>query len=468
MSLPAGRQVRGKLFMNVVVIVCDTLRIDDMGCCGNRQIRTPHFDRLAKEGTFFRNFYAEGLPTVPVRTAFFTGRYTLPFRPWQHLEPDDILLAELLWAQGYASALVTDTYHLHKPKMGFGRGFDYVEWVRGREDDPAIVGSKVKVDVNKYYQPPQDGRIFNQWGTKKLIKRYLLNRTPWNAAHGWQTDGDHFEAQVIKGGIKWLEKQLGLGRQDKLFLWLDIFAPHDPIDPPPPFDHMYTDPKYKGKDIIIPMVRRVKGYIDEPTLDHIRRLRWGFITFIDKWVGILIDWLRDRNMLDNTLLIWTTDHGDFFGEHGIIEKCRPWPYDILSHIPMVIRHPKGMGRGKSVESFVQTPDLMPTILDFLKVPVPEQVHGKSLLPVLKNPRLSLHDFAISGWHGGSSSIRTRQWSYYRWHGNKQQLEEMERTKGPELYDRQGDPNETRNIIKKNPKVAKELDSTLSRFIKSLK
>ena len=87
--------------MNVVVVVCDTLRMDDFGCYGNAEIRTPNFDRMAAEGALFQNFYSEGLPTVPTRTAFFTGRYTLPFRPWQHLEPTDRLLAEMFGAMSY-------------------------------------------------------------------------------------------------------------------------------------------------------------------------------------------------------------------------------------------------------------------------------------------------------------------------------------------------------------------------------
>ncbi|MGD8239468.1 MAG: sulfatase-like hydrolase/transferase, partial [Armatimonadota bacterium] len=98
--------------MNVIVVIADSLRVDHLGCYGNEWIRTPHLDALAAESTRFMHAYSEGLPTLPTRTAFWTGRFTFPFRGWQHLEHDDILLAEVLWDQGYTSALITDVYHM--------------------------------------------------------------------------------------------------------------------------------------------------------------------------------------------------------------------------------------------------------------------------------------------------------------------------------------------------------------------
>ena len=122
--------------MNVIVILADSLRVDHLGCYGNKWIKTPNLDRFAKEATVFERAYSEGLPTLPTRTAMFTGRYTFPFRGWQPLQPNDLPIAEILWSQGYKSALITDVYHMHKPGMAYERGFDFVQFIRGQEGDP--------------------------------------------------------------------------------------------------------------------------------------------------------------------------------------------------------------------------------------------------------------------------------------------------------------------------------------------
>ena len=137
--------------MNVIVIMLDTLRYDHLGCYNNTWIKTPNIDNFAKEAFLFNRAYAEGLPTLPARTALFTGMYTLPFRGWQRLEPDDITLAEILWDKGITSALITDTYHMHKPQMAYERGFDQVRFIRGQEMDPYIVDN-IQVDLSKWHE----------------------------------------------------------------------------------------------------------------------------------------------------------------------------------------------------------------------------------------------------------------------------------------------------------------------------
>jgi arylsulfatase A-like enzyme len=120
---------------NVIVLMEDSFRKDHLGCYGNPWIKTPCIDRFARESAIF-DFYAEGLPTIPVWTALFTGRYTLPFRRWQPLEQNDIVLAEVLWNKGLTTTLITDTYHMHKPQMGFSRGFNYEQWIRVKKTQP--------------------------------------------------------------------------------------------------------------------------------------------------------------------------------------------------------------------------------------------------------------------------------------------------------------------------------------------
>lgn len=459
--------------MNVVMIVTDTMRIDDLACyrdlsaaqCGSfahLPIQTPNLDRLAEEGTRFTRYYTEGLPTIPSRLAYATGRYSLPFRGWEPLRPDDVLLQEILWENGYLTGFVTDTYHLFRQSMGYGRGFGFARCVRGREQDPWMMEGDVSDAVEKYYRDPDDGETLSHWYTREAYAQYLRNRLPWEAADGWKDERHHFAYQVADTAVQWLASQQQLGLDDKLFLWMDIFAPHTPLDPPAPYDRMYVAPGDTCKDILVPRVGRLEGFCSEEELEHIRRLRAGFVTFVDKCVGHVVDWLRESGMLDNTLLVYVSDHGDFFGEHGILMKCRPWPYDILSHVPLIVRPPEGAG-GSTAETFAQSCDLMPTILDFVGMAPPESVQGTSLLPALSDPSAMLRASAIAGNHRASQSIRNADWSYYEWLGDAQGKGE-----GPELYNLEQDPAETNNAIEENPEVAADLRAELHELLASLR
>lgn len=470
--------------MNVVAIMLDSLRPDHIGCYGNEWIKTPNIDRLASEGTIFERAYAEGLPTIPVRTALFTGKYTLPLRGWQRLEPTDNVMAEILWDKGYTSALISDTYHMHKPRMGFCRGFDFVEWIRGQECDPFVVDPAVEVDLSRHHRKNYAVRQYPNLEpeeTKRMFVQYLKN-----TAH-WRDEEDHFVAQVVKASIKWLETLASRGKGDRVFLWVDSFDPHEPWDPPPPYDEMYAVPGYEGLPITW-----AGGFAGDFTLEEIRHVRAqyaGEVTMVDRWVGLLLERMDELGLMDNTLIVLLSDHGEPLGEHGIIKKVRPWPYEELSRIPLIVRHPDGIGKDKRVRGFVHTPDVMATILDFLGIRVPDGLYAKSLLPLMTGEEEGLHDRAVSGHHGLSWSIRDETWSLYLWLGPQAKytwglVEErplMERAR-PELYridrgfvpprpagyDPERDMAERENLIDKEPEVAAALELELRRFMDRLK
>jgi len=431
--------------MNVIVVIADSLRVDHVGCYGNDWIRTPHLDAFAAESTQFMHAYSEGLPTLPTRTAFWTGRFTFPFRGWQHFEHDDVLLAEVLWDQGYTSALITDVYHMHKPGMNCARGFDYARFIRGQEYDPWIVDPSIEVDISKTSKlsgTDDDDLFRRRWA------QYLRN-VSW-----WEGEEDHFVAQVVKAGMRWLGEHQG---EDQLFLWLDCFDPHEPWDPPPPYDRMYN-PDYDGIDIIDPVPGEVAGYLTDEELNNIKSLYAGEVTLVDKWVGRFLEAAREMGFLDNSLVVFATDHGEPFGEHGIIRKCRPWLHEELVHIPMLIRLPDGTGHGKQVSALVETCDLMPTILGFLEADAPDGMTGESLLPLIRGEAQNIRDYAYSGYFNRQWSIRTHEWSYL--------LPLYEAT--PELYDRTDDPTEQDNLVGERPELAAELELELRRFVDGLR
>lgn len=203
--------------MNIVVILSDSLRADFLGCYGNNWVKTPNIDRLADESALFEGAYSEGLPTLPTRTAMFTGRYTFPFRGWQHLEHDDILLSEVLWTHEYISSIISDSFPLFAPRwkgVNYGRGFDYVHWIRGQAAEGIMdIDTTINVEVDKYYKP--DGTHPHDEKRREQLKRYLQFVSRWN---WWESDEYHFVAQVVREGISWLKKKISEGKTDKLFL----------------------------------------------------------------------------------------------------------------------------------------------------------------------------------------------------------------------------------------------------------
>ena len=127
---------------NAIVLMFDSLQYNYLGCYGNPWIKTPNFDRLAREGMVFDNNYIEGLPTVPCRRAMLTGRYTLPVKGWSALDMDDTTIADLCWGTNIDTALIFDSQPYRLPKFGYTRGFDKVWFIHGHEGDHKFYGSR--------------------------------------------------------------------------------------------------------------------------------------------------------------------------------------------------------------------------------------------------------------------------------------------------------------------------------------
>jgi len=456
--------------MNILVIIADSMRADHVGCYGSK-IKTPNLDRFAAESALFEEAYAENLPTMPSRTAMWTGRFLFTQRGWQPMAMNDYLMAEIFWDRGMTSAFITDVYHMHKPIYNCGRGFDTTVFIRGQEYDPWIVDKTIKVDISRYHRLPGNEKD-EMWRSR--FEQYLRN------VSGFKSEEDYFAPRVVKEAIRWLE-YVTKKQKDNLFLWVDCFDPHEPWDPPSPYREMY-DPGYKGLEMIDPVPGPVEGYMSEAELKHTRALYAGEVTFVDKWIGILLDRIRELGLWENSLIVFTSDHGEPLGEHGYVRKAFPRNYEELAHVPLMVRHPKGTGAGKRFQAFVQPPDLLPTILDLKGIPkeglrldyrapvkltFPQDVvvqsenvrlTGQTFLPILEGRAEAIRDFAITAHHNAQWSIRTKEWAYL-YHLNK---------KTPnELYDRAKDRAETKNVLAEYKETADALEKKLLAFAELL-
>lgn len=422
--------------MNLIVIMLDSLRRDHLGCYGNSWIKTPSIDKLAKESVVFENAYTEGLPTIPVRTELFTGQDTLAFRPWQPLTKEDVTLSEILGKYEYTSALIASTYHLFKPDMNFHRGFDVFRWIRGQEGDCYVSGS-LHQNIDEYMKPAMKGNH-----VERLLKQYLKN------TESFKKEEDYFIPQVVQESIEWLERNY---KERNIFLWMDSFDPHEPWDPPSPFDRMYTDSDYTGPKLIHPKYGKV-DWMTQEELAYVKGIYAGEVSFVDKWVGILLERIKQLELYDNSLIVLLADHGHPHEDHGSIMKTPDNLYSEFVKIPLLIRHPRGLYAGKRVDALLQMPDILPTIMEIMGLGVESQaMHGKSFWPIVKGEKEKIRDWIVTGYHESiHRCIRDKEWSFIlRPEGDKN-----------ELYNLKDDPREKKNLIDKHSEKAKEFISRL--------
>jgi arylsulfatase A-like enzyme len=443
--------------MNLLVLCTDTFRADYLGCYGNTWVQTPHIDQLAAEGVRFVDFYGEALPTLPARRVLYTGRRAFPFtyRPqksddvqlpgWHPLADEDVTLAEWLRERGYVTGLISDLYHMMKPGKNFHRGFHSWQWIRGQEVDPLVPTRAGDPDLSPYVRPetPPDAPI------RRMVSQYLNNRR-W-----WKSEADHYAAQVMRAASDWIRDH---GDQQPWLLWVESFDPHEPWDAPAEDVRRYS-PDYDGLEPLwAPSFTRDCGPAE---FKRIRARYAGECTHTDRWCGYLLDTLDTAGLRDDTIVVFTSDHGTMMGEQGEIHKGIDRVRIQVARSPLIIRHPDRAYAGQAVEGFIQHQDLMPTLLRLLGEPVPERCNGENFWPFVTGERHGgLRQRIITGF-GWYASVRTREWNYHAaWASPKRA-----QLRPPELYDCRADPEELTSVLAQHPEVAHELHARLEEALK---
>ena len=419
--------VRHIMLKNAIVVMFDSLQFNYLGCYGNDWIRTPNFDRFAREGVLFENAYAEGLPTVPVRRAMHTGRFTLPTAGWVGLSNEDTTIADLCWGRPVDTALVFDCPMYRLPKFGYTRGFDKVWFTHGHEADDYFY----ECDPLLHYDPmdyiDQDSYDGYVAATSQKAADYTLHEVTnyLRQRQFWRGEKDRYCTRTFNKAIQYLEE---CDKHKQFFLWVDSFDPHEPWDPPSVYkidaDGNYDpnmkcpyDPDYKGKDVFLPFSSVVDGVFTEEQLHHVRMLYAELITLCDKNFGRLMDTVRRLGLEENTMVLVVSDHGEPMGNgehgHGIMRKTRPWPYEELAHIVFMMRAP-GLPQGKRVSAFVQSTDVAPTVLEWLGIGAHPDMQGHDLMPLAKGEVDKVYDFAIAGYHGYSWALYNEDWTFIHW------------------------------------------------------
>ena len=238
-----------------------------------------------------------------------------------------------------------------KPGKNFHRGFHSWEWIRGQEADPFIPTSKPNQNVSKYI----GSKVDINPGKHRLMSQYLNNRS-W-----WKDESDHFAGQVMQSAASWITRY---GSKKPWMLWVESFDPHEPWDAPKEFLELYSSTDYQGTEPIWP-----SGLVDNYTKDEFNRIKAhyaGECSHVDRWVGHIVETLQSQHLLNDTIVVFMSDHGCIMGEQGQIHKGQDRLRIQATRCPLIIRMPEAQYAGTVVDGFVQHQDIMPTLLGLIE------------------------------------------------------------------------------------------------------
>ena len=370
---------------NIILITVDTTRADRMGFLGSKRGVTPNLDALARQGVVFERAFSQA-PLTPVSHAtIFTGTYPQFHTVTDFGHPLPALLPsipEILQKSGYHTAAFIGSLILDpKANMapGFDRGFDFFD---------AGFHQKRGPDETRY----------------DSVERRA---------------GD-----VVAHAITWLSKS----GKSPFFIWVHVYDPHAPYDPPPPYDKRFTDP-YDGE-----------------------------VAYTDASLGKLFTYLRQRGLYDRSLIAVMADHGESLGAHG--EKMHGiFLYDETIRVPLLFKLPGEVLAGRRVEARVRLVDVAPTLLSMLSLPLPPTFQGESLVPLMKPNSKKPDD--LPAYSETEYPHRAFGWSAVRSFRTGKYL--FIRAPKRELYDEAVDQNREKNLAAVSPAVTDTLQSQLDDF-----
>ncbi|HEX5896637.1 MAG TPA: sulfatase [Thermoleophilaceae bacterium] len=438
--------------MNVLLIVTDSTRRDFVSAYdGDERAHTPNLDTLAKEGLRFDRAVPEAMPTVAVRRALLTGTRSFPFRDWKvapklpqfpgwsPIPAYKRLFTEYMDLAGIETAYVTDNPFLVGPRFKRFRGTldhsksifeqgEYRSWNVGI--DKSRVASKEQ--IANYLLPALSGTE----AEKRIAENVGFNRG--------RSGDDLSGARTLKAGMDALRE---LRDKQPFFLGVDAFDPHEAWNVPTTFKLRFED--HEGVEPILPFKTPYSKVEDldvtEEQVEQVRELYAGELTYIDAWIGRLLNLLDDLGLADSTVVYYLSDHGILLGEHGLMGKANSMLGKEIHSVPYMIRHPEGKRAGETSDYFVSTHDVAPTMLSFQGLTVPGRMEGEDLTVLFDGadpPERSYWTTAYAD-HVAAGDGR---WLLIADNQGKERR----------LFDTEEDPEEENDVAGDNPEVAGRL------------
>jgi arylsulfatase A-like enzyme len=426
---------------NFLIIITDQHRIDTLAVYGSKICQTPSLDRLAESGVRFNNAYSVCALCSPARASIYTGVY--PHRHGMVVNEDEFsdevrLISQGLREQGYVCGFV-GKWHCGVRKLPRDFGFEGMN-VPGYGNGAKTPEYRAFLQRNNL-QPGKIVPLGTGWHTNTLLCGKLTSSE--------QSTVPYFLAEQT------IELMTDYHARDVPFLlFCNFWEPHAPYLPAEPYASMY-DPQS-----IPPWGNFYDDLTGKPNLHRRYRdaflgegqslRRWeewslwvatyfGFVTMIDAQIGRILDALNALNLAENTVVIFTTDHGDHVGAHGGIHDKDAMMYQETYHIPFLLRVP-GMPAGTVIEQPITNMDIMPTILDLAGADPRRQLDGRSLVPLVRDTSAPWEQDVLCVFNGHHTSYQSRMVTdgNYKYVFNAPDIDEF--------YDLKNDPWELCNLI----------------------
>jgi choline-sulfatase len=502
--LTAAKGRKSKL-PNILILESDQHQAALMACAGHPVIKTPAMDRLAREGVRFTNAVCSSPVCKPSRTAMLTARFPHETGIWDNSRQNDIekFDPDTIWT--FPQALQQAGYHTgfigkqHLPIRAEKRDMTTPQFIQklktlGFESNWHTVG-KQSAGTSSTKQPWIQHRCFytdylRKKGVYEEFRVDMMRRAKYKSGVTYEgitspngkyyppiTNGhkgknwiarksplkvkDFHDQWISDKTVEWIEKTSKDSRP--FFLWTNWGGPHTPFDAPDKYATMYdgysldqigrhlVDNNLATKDYF-PTDKKAQENYNTPDW-HNSEVKWkrnyfGLISLIDDGITKILHKLEEKGMLENTIVIYCSDHGEMLGNHGLMAKnCF---YKDAINVPLIIRYPKRFKQDKTFKSPVSLMDLIPTILECARAEKPPKCRGKSLVPVLEGRTDKHKDAVYSEVIRGNyfqQMVMTQRYKYYRaWPIDEKKEERILRHKENNiLFDLKNDPNELNNL-----------------------
>lgn len=440
---------------NVLIMYTDQQRWDALGAAGNSEIQTPNLDRLAAEGALFRNHYVQCPVCMPSRLSFLTGKYPSAFGVFNNgvtVPHDTRTLAHLFARHGYAAANIGKLHFLNHANRDHSLphppyGFDHLEISDepGCYDDAYRAWARRKdptqMDTLSVGLPPAS----QSWHRTMRIRdgiRHPEERFPIAPVPFAGRDDMTHTAFVGEQTVEYIRSH----RDRPFFCIAGFYSPHSPWVAPRKFLDLYdpqtlTLPTFPEE---MDAQRPASDYDDDKLRGAIHGY-YAMVSEVDHWVGRIVQALDESGLRDETIVVFTSDHGEWLGEHLRYGKGDPG-HDAVSRTPLIVRWPQGIDKtGRRIEALVEAVDVAPSLLQWAGLPVPSDLQGRALCD-LAAARTDAHRDSAFSEIGNVKTVRTATHRY------------VVDTQGDEqLYDMQADLGQYRNLAEA-PAHAEALDA----------
>ena len=452
---------------NILLIMADQLRFDALGCYGNPEIRTPNIDSIALNGSIFDNHYIQNPVCSPSRCTVLTGRY-----PKNHgtrdngipLRDSEITIAEVLRDNGYTTAAIGK---MHITTQFMSKQKEEEDWPEDHYGFE-ILHTSCDIKTGEYLDwlkevSPENYAIVKVQGEQKMRedKASAADKDQSGPPQVYPSKVDpryHQSTWIADKTIELIENST----EDKpFFAYCSFVDPHHPFDPPEPYASLY-DPDKLSPPSFVPgeledkpphfrLHQNGHGFSNEKydyrrLSDHdwgvIKAAYYGMISLIDENVGRILEAIQKKGIENDTIVMFTNDHGELMGDHGLLFKG-PFLYNCLIKAPMIIKWPGVVPQGSRYRQITEHVDVLPTLLEYAGVKPPHGVQGASMAPILRGDtgsgrKYALTEFNCYDWGLSLKALTGRDYKLVYYAGED----------FGELYDLNSDPDERVNLWSK--------------------